>query len=271
MSHRDLILWCLTFGFEIFLCILVYGRGLQRRLPFFVGYATLLLLSTIALELIYLHFGFRSTTYYYADWITTGLDAVGRSLAIAELCHYGLRAYRGVWALAWRFLSAVALVSLGHAAIDAWGQPSWFATYVLTLDRDVEFTSVLVLIALLLICRYYGLALEPLEKWIAVGICLFCVVDAVNKTMLRDLLSSSFSHLSGMQPKIEQLNELCNTILLSAFMISMGIWCLALRKPLPAPAATPQLLPAGVYEELSPAVNLRLRAFNDRLLELLKP
>jgi hypothetical protein len=239
-------------------------------LPFFTGYATLLLLSTIALELVYLRFGFR-TTYYYTDWITTGLDAVGRSLAIAELCHYGLRAYRGVWALAWRILSALTLVSLAHAAIDAWGQPSWFATYVLTVDRDVEFASVVILIALLLIRRYYGLGLESLEKWIAVGICLFCLVDAVNKTMLRDLLSSSFFHLSRMQPEIEQLNELCNTILFSAFIVSLGIWCFALRKPLPAPAATPQLLPAEVYEELSPTVNLRLRAFNDRLLELLKP
>jgi hypothetical protein len=30
------------------------------------------------------------------------------------------------------------------------------------------------------------------------------------------------------------------------------------------------LLPAEVYRELSPAVNLRLRAFNDRLMGLLK-
>jgi hypothetical protein len=271
MSHRDLLLWCSTLGFELVLCVLVYARGLPRRLPFFSSYVTLLLLGTLGMEPVYLHFGFRSAAFYYADWITTGLNAVGRGLAIAELCHYGLRAYRGVWALAWRILSVLALISFGHAAFDAWGQPGWIVTYVLTLDRDVEFTSVLVLIALLLIRRYYALSLEPLEKWIAAGICLFCVVDAVNKTMLRDLLSSSFHHLSRVQPEIEQLNEMCNTILFSAFIVSMSIWCFALRKPLPAPAAIPQLLPAEVYEELSPAVNLRLRAFNDRLLELLKP
>jgi hypothetical protein len=223
------------------------------------------------MEPIYLHFGFRSPTFYYANWITIGLNTVGRILAISELCHYGLRAYRGVWALAWRFLSVLTLIFLGHAAIDAWGQPSWFATYVLTVDRDVEFASVLILIALLLIRRYYDLGLESMEKWIAAGICLFCLVDAVNKTMLRDLLSSSFQHLSHMQPEIERINELCNTIEFSAFMVSMGIWCFALRKPLPTPVATPQLLPAEVYEELSPAINLRLRAFNDRLLEVLKP
>ena len=271
MSNRDLILWCLTFGFELFLCILVYARGVHRRLPFFAGYATLLVLCTSVLELIYFRFGFRSSTYYYTNWIIIGLNTVGRSLAIAELCHYGLRLYRGVWALTWRFLSILTIILLGHAAIDTWGQPSWFATYVLTVNRDLEFTSVLILVVLLIVRQYYGLGMESLEKWIAVGICLFCLVDAVDKTMLRDLLASSFQHLSLMRPQIERLNEMCNTIEFSAFMVSLGIWCFALRKPLPAPAATPQLLPTEVYEELSPAVNLRLRAFNDRLLEMLKP
>jgi len=70
--------------------------------------------------------------------------------------------------------------------------------------------------------------------------------------------------------KIERVSEMWNLIRFSSFMVSMGIWCFALRKPLPAPAKEPVLLPAEVYRELSPALNLRLRAFNDRLQELLK-
>jgi hypothetical protein len=31
------------------------------------------------------------------------------------------------------------------------------------------------------------------------------------------------------------------------------------------------LLPAEVYREMSPAINMRLATFNDRLMELLKP
>lgn len=55
-----------------------------------------------------------------------------------------------------------------------------------------------------------------------------------------------------------------------SLMISTFIWCYALRKPLAAPARTPVMLPADVYREFSPALNMRLRAFNDRLLEMLK-
>jgi hypothetical protein len=63
---------------------------------------------------------------------------------------------------------------------------------------------------------------------------------------------------------------LWSTIRTSGDIISISMWCYALRKPLPAPAKDPVLLPAEVYREFSPEVNLRLRAFNDRLLELLK-
>ena len=65
---------------------------------------------------------------------------------------------------------------------------------------------------------------------------------------------------------------MCGTLIRSSgFIVSVSIWCYALRKPLPAPAQEPDLLPAEVYGELSPAVNLRLRAFNDRLQEMLRP
>jgi hypothetical protein len=74
-----------------------------------------------------------------------------------------------------------------------------------------------------------------------------------------------------MISQVERANESWNTIRFSAFIISLSIWCYALRKPLPAPAQEPDLLPAEVYSTLSPAVNLRLRAFNDRLQEMLKP
>ena len=53
-------------------------------------------------------------------------------------------------------------------------------------------------------------------------------------------------------------------------MAAIGIWCYGLRKPVVAPGRA-ELLPAEVYQELSPAINLRLSTFNDKLVELLKP
>lgn len=271
MPQRDLFLLVVTLGLELTLCFLVYARGTQRRMPFFALYATVLALGTVAFVPVYAHFGFRSSTLYYADWITAGVDVLARSLVIVELCRYGLRAYQGIWAITWRLLAILTLLFFAHASIDAWGQPKWFATYALTVDRDIEITSIFILVALLGIRNYYGLSLGFLQKWIAAGICLFCVVDVVNSTVWRNFLASYLEFWSKIHFKVEQMNEMWNTIHFSTFIACLGIWCYAVWKALPEPAEDPVLLPAEVYRELSPAINERLQAFNQRLLEMLKP
>jgi hypothetical protein len=279
MTHREIVLYILTAGFEILLCALVYLRNLQQRLPFFTTHSTLLLLITLGIALVYHRFGFRSAASYNAYWIAGGLIIIARGFAIAELCRYEFRAYQGVWALTWRILALLAAIFLGHAAVDAWGQLDRIAIYALTIERDVEISSIVILLVMLLISRYYHLSLEPLHKWIAMGMCLVCMVDIVNNTALRDAFTGHLSlwfHYDyafswpEMRSRVEKANDLWNMIRTSGFIVSMSIWCYALRKPLPAPAKEPVLLPAEVYRELSPAVNLRLRAFNDRLQEMLK-
>jgi hypothetical protein len=279
MTRLDLILSWLTLGFEAILFSLVYARGLQRRLPFFAAYATLLVPSMLVVLAAYVYLGFQSTRSYYVGWITIGIDVLARSLVVAELCRYELRAYRGIWALTWRALLVLAVLLLAHATVDAWGQPNRIAIYGLTLERDADISAVIILAALLLIRKQYGFSLDPLSRSIAAGILFFCAANTLNNTVLRDSFNQYLSFWfftkyatfwSEMKSEVVRANEMWNFIRFSSFMVSMSIWCFALRKPLPAPAKEPVLLPAEVYRELSPALNLRLRAFNDRLQELLK-
>jgi hypothetical protein len=280
MTHREILLYGLTLGFEILLCALVFLRKLQRRLPFFTAHVVLLLAGTLGLQVVYLNFGFQSSQSYRAYWITTAFIVVTRGLAVVELCRYELRAYQGIWAFAWRGLAFLGIFFLGHAAVDAWGQLDRFAIYGLTFERDVEIASIVILLAMLLIHNYYGLTLKPLHRWIAVGLCLVSLMDVLNSSILRDVLSgplSSWFHTaftsswSEIRPQIRRAYDLWNIVQTLGVIASISIWCFALRKPLPALAPAPELLPAEVYGTLSPAVNMRLRAFNDRLLEMLKP
>jgi hypothetical protein len=261
-------------------CSFVFKRKLHRILPLFSVYACILLTVSIALWLIYEYIGFRSSISYYAYWINVLVNGVARSLAIAELCRYGLRNYRGIWALVWRFLVPLSALLVAHAAWDAWGQPNGIAIYGTTLDRDLALASVTILTVLFLIRKYYDLALEPLQRLIAAGICFVCAVDVVGNTILRNLLTGYlFSWFLTSQKalwpvleiQVRRLDDIWSTIHLFAFMFCMGIWCYALRKPVPAPSERPVLLPAEVYREMSPAINMRLNTFNNRLLELLKP
>jgi hypothetical protein len=276
---ETLLLW-LTLAALTILCGFVFTSMAQKVLPFFAAYSSMLLASAVSVWLVYRMMGFNSLAAYYCYWISLLLNAGMRSLAIAELCRYKLRAYRGIWELVWRVLAGLSLLFLLHAAFDAWGQPNHLAIYSLTLDRDLDIASVVILATLLLIHNYYGLSLEPLQSTIAAGICLVCAVDVIGDTILRSLLSgyllplftaSRTSLWFALKPHFDRIADLWSMIHLISFMASIGIWCFALRRPIPARTEAPELLPAEVYREMSPAINMRLSAFNDRLAELLKP
>lgn len=280
MNHLESFLNWSTISFEVVLCGFVFARKVQRILPLFSVYTCVLLSCGIGVWLTYEYFGISSLISIYAYWGSILLSAVVRSLAIAELCRYGLRAYGGIWALVWRVLTALSILLFAHAAMDARGQPNQFAIYGMTLDRDLALASIVILAVLLLFRNYYGLALDPLQRSIAVGICLICGVDVIGNTIFRNLftgylfswfLTSQKDLWPALRPQVQYVNDIWSTVHLSFFMFSMGIWCYALRKPVPARAEAPELLPAEVYRELSPAINMRLATFNDRLAELLKP
>src|ERR1039458_7785589 len=104
MTHYELFLATYIKGFDVLLCILVYTRHLQKRLPYFAVYATTILATNLGTTFVYAYFGFQTPTSYYASRVAIAATLLARSFAIAELCRDVLRAYRGIWALAWRLL-----------------------------------------------------------------------------------------------------------------------------------------------------------------------
>src|ERR1700677_3346346 len=99
MNHFETILSSLILLFEILLCGFVFARNVHRILPLFALYMCVLLIDTVGVLSAYKHFGFYSTTAYFVYWVSIVVNATARSLAIVELCRFGLRAYRGIWAL----------------------------------------------------------------------------------------------------------------------------------------------------------------------------
>jgi hypothetical protein len=271
MTHYELFLTALITGLEILLCILVWIRHLQNRLPFFTGYAVTILAVTLSQMYVIAIYGYRGsvTTFYYI-WISYGCVLLARSATILELFRDIFKPYPGIWGLTWRLLAVLTLIFLVHGAMDAQGQINWLAAGGLTLERDVDIASFLILATMLLIGNYYRLPIESIHKWIALGICFFCAIEYANSSVLRNLLAQYMSSGVATKAQVDRMNDWWNTIYVVASAASLGSWCYLLRKPLPEPAKHPVLLPAGIYQELSPAINLRLRAFNDRLEEMLK-
>ena len=262
LTGSDYLLWGVTALLEALLCALIVQRGLYRRLAFFSAYLALVLARGILLWWAYHYLGSGSPAAWYIAWVTQGILLLARGLAIAELCRSSLRAYRGIWALGWRLLCTIALLLLFNASLHAYGNSFWIAPFIITAERDLELAVVGILVFLVALCRYYEIRLEPFQKMIALGLCFYSAVQVSNDSFVREWLTRYF-HLTPYF-------HLWNGIRLVSFQVALAIWLLALRKPLPAAAPAPALLPQSVYDELSPQLNYRLRLLNQRLLEMLK-
>jgi hypothetical protein len=279
MNDLEISLTVVSLSLQAVFCGLIFVRRAQRVLPFFSAYVCVYLVSSIAVVLIYAHFGFGSLPSYYAYWYSGFLCAIAWGLSIAELCRYELRKFPGIWALVWRILTVLSLLLVAQAALDGLRQPNVPAIFGASFLRDVSFASIAILAVLLGIRNYYGISLGPLQRSIATGMCVTCVVDVIGYTVFRNILAG---HLYAfflihekalwptLQPEVRRVNDAWSTIHLTAFMVAITVWSYALRKQLPEQTESPALLPASVYRELSPAINLRLNSLNDRLVELLK-
>ncbi len=280
MNPLEIFLTISSLTVQTVLCGFVFVRKAQRVLPLFAAYAFVLLISSAGVSFVNWYWGFTTVAAYVAFWASAYLYVAAFGLAITELCRYRFRNYPGIWALVWRLLTGLAVLLVIRAAIDAWGQPNGSEIFGSTVMRDFAFGSIVILASLLLIRNYYGLALDPLQRLIALGMCITCGVDAIGYTLFRNVLTGYLYPLFTMSqkalwpalaPYARQVDDIWSTVHLVSFMIAMGIWCYAFRKPLTVPSEGPVLLPASVYRKMSPEVNLRLAAFNSRLTELLKP
>jgi len=242
------ILW----GFSLFLdgmllVLLLYYKN-HRVFPAFFVYILFNLLQGLVLIWSYLFSGFSSPLSIRIAWGTQAVVVAARALAVALICERVLVRYRGVWALAKRLLVATAAVVLLCSWAVASG--SWqFA--LLNANRGLALAIASAIVTLFAFARYYGVAVEPAVRTLAIGFFLYCCFLVLNDTILERLMYDYTS--------------LWNLLETLAFLASLLLWTWVLRAPLPATPPELQLLPAGIYNAVSPEINERLRALNDHL------
>jgi len=239
---------------ELAVCALALRRRLWRPLPFFVAYLVLLVLIDSGRWAVLLFTGMNSPTYSWAYWMTQPVHILARGAALADICRATLGPYVGVWRLARPLLMLAATLMLVFAAVHSNGT-HWISSYLIFLERELEFAVVISLLVLLLLSRYYGLVLErPLDS-IALGLGFYSSFVIIKDTIILVVRNLPYWWFS-----------LANSV---AFAITLGFWCYALWAPLPE-RARPQLSTAESYERNSREVSDRMRELNERLLNLIK-
>jgi len=254
-------LWVLNVGAQIALCYLLVRRRAYKWLPFLSLYLLSDLARSAVILVSYRVWGFSSWTAYIVAWSAQTVVVVARGLAVAEVCRNSLRDYRGIWALGRLIIAGVAAVVMSYAALT-WLAARYktfllaLARTVLAADRGLELAIAAVLLSLLTLARYYGIALRQPQKALAVGFCFFSCISVLNNTVLSWWLQRHAVVWNGIE--------------MSSYSLVLVAWCRALYKLVPIRPAVPALIPQATYEEFAPQFNYRLRLLNDRLMGMLK-
>jgi len=251
--------WWLGFLLEVGVLCWALRRGLAKRLPFFVGYLSLLVANEIIMLGLYRTTGLNSRSYFYAWCLLQFLCITLRAVLVYEICQNILSPFAGVWRLVSGLLFAIASVLGAGILIAARGAPQYITDAIVKEEQGLELVVIGLLIAGLAFCRYYRVRVDGYLLWIALGLGFHSIFQVADNTFLQ--------HWSSHWPRHFVIWEGLRHF---SFDIALIMWGIALWKPLPALRPAPALLNRDEYEQLSPLVTSQLRKLNTRLLEMWK-
>jgi hypothetical protein len=243
-------LWAITAIVQVsLLCVLIVRRN-ANIYPAFSAYIFMTLAQSGLLFLAIRRSGFSSPIAWRIGWATQCLVVGARAFAVAELCRRVLGRFRGVWLLArWILLGCGATVLL-YALLAANHQLRLLLT---TAELGLELATAAVIVTLLLFARYYEVIVARPLRLLAISLCLYSCISALNDAILERWLS--------------QYIPFGNNFGMAAFLGCLLLWTWAFRHPVPRTPASPMLGDGGIYMSVIPEVNMRLRSLNDQLLE----
>jgi hypothetical protein len=254
IAQLQQIVWAVNTATSVFLLILLVVRKNYRTYPAFTFYILVNLALGISVFIIYRLWGFSSAASWRFGWAMQAVTVCARALAVAEICRHLLSRYLGIWALAQRLLLTCAGLVLLYSGLAVRHQ---WELALPTADRGLELSIAAVIVVLLLFARYYGLRPERTDRSLAIGFCLYSCFRVMNDTI-------SDRYLYGYA-------KFWNLLEMLAFFASLSLWSWALRKSRAEITAQENLLPFGVYQSITPQINLRLRLLNERLCQIWKP
>jgi hypothetical protein len=197
---------------------------------------------------------FRTAATRNIIWGSQAVVITMRFLAACEMARRILARYADIWALAQRVLLIVAATVLVYTAVFSEKRLSMM---ILTVDRGVELAIASFIVALLLFARYYMLEINPLDRALSIGFCLYSCFYVINDSLLEKWMEPYVGFWDFMD--------------IITFLACLLIWIQAVRVYVPARVSVrPQTVPCDLYGTLSTEVNIRLRLLNDQLAQLLR-
>jgi|SRR5208282_4992789 len=241
--------WALTTTVELILLIYLVRRRFFRSHPFFSAYILIAILQSLLMAGTYGIWGFHSYRAWLIFWLSQLVVVTTRFTAVVEVTRRILSPFSGIWVLGRRILIAVAACVLAYAA--ALSKVYWYRL-ALNVDRGVELAIAAVIVALLLFARYYGLPVNPLDRSLCIGFCLYSCFYVINDSFFEKWVNAYASLWSFLD--------------ILTFLASLLIWIGAARADsVTVPARKIAAVSKEEYGRLSTELNVRLRHLNERL------
>jgi hypothetical protein len=252
-----LYLWGASFVVQAVICAILIFRGYFRTLPFFTAYITLNLVQAVFLRAIYGRYGSASNFAYACAWQSEAVTLIAKAFATVELLRLVLLSYRGIWGLAWRLLAFTCLGALIGVGIAARGQGDW-AT--MEADRGYNLIFATAVLACLALVRYYRIRVEPTYQILLAGFCFYSCIKILVNTILQAFLYQ----------RSADFESIWKTTTVSAYVVVLAVWAVALLRPVPAAAQQRATLPPSAYMQIAPEIHYQLRAINQQLMNFWK-
>jgi len=244
-------LWAGTTLVEMFLLSLLIVRRNINAYPAFAIYILVTLAQSGLLFLTIRKWGFASPIAFWIGWGTQALVLGARAFVVAELSWHILGRFRGIWALARWILLSSGTVVLAYALVAAKHD---LRLVLNSFELGLELAAAAVIVTLLLFARYYGVVVSPALRLLAIGLCGYSCISALNDAILEKWLASYVA--------------LWNAVDMVAFLSCLLLWSWAFRKFVAQPAASPLFLDGSAYLKLVPEVNWRLRSLDEALIQM---
>jgi hypothetical protein len=250
LSLVENILWAFGTALKVVLCILVFYRRLYTRLAFFFIYVCLLVAEVTVVWSGYRMWGYDSRAGWYTYWLSVGVLLLARGLVVAELCWTSFRNYPAIWSFLRYLLALIAVIVLACAAVAAY-QNKWpVAAFVMTSERGLEISILVVLVAMLGLAVRYEIAPAPLERNITVGLGLYSTFQVLNDSFMDQWMTPHFGWWNSTRVLV--------------FDAALLVWIVALWKPIPPPER-PTLLSTDVSQHFLQHLRVRIRQATEEL------
>src|SRR5579859_380350 len=246
--------WALTSTLELGLFVQLLRHNLGRVYPLFFAYLISTILQSIAVAALYRAGNFDDVTTWKIAWLTQSVVVFLRALVLLELGRKVLSGYIGIWALARRLFVGVAALVIAYDLLLSKGQWRWL---IMNGVRGLELAMAAVIVTMLMFARYYRIPVNPIQRSLAVGLCLYSVFYVVNYSLLERVL--------------QEYAMLWNFLGLFAFIASLLVWITAVTRYAESEVvAFPPTISPELHGKLSAEVNTRLFLLNRQLVQFLR-